>query len=303
MFFAVARKMPSQPTLRFPFALVLGAALYTHALENSGQQNDLGSIEWPCPGCMADEGGLSLLQHRSLKKSLPAEVDAPSMVGENRSLRILRQPPCKKAYKLKQFVSQAFSWCDPRSVPADRRVPKKLQGLFWMKDLPLPDVAMCLSTAEWNADKLEAKVSVWDHFQFLGDSWSNWFTIGSIYRMGMTYHITFTNSSLSEADIEPYSGGSPLQKIMGAGPMWMFRTMSEFPMVELPSASAPGDRWKRPSYGGISGTHVNTYYLWRVLDGDGVVQTEAANQMLSTLRRRPHDGDVVRWYDKINGKC
>jgi hypothetical protein len=54
-------------------------------------------------------------------------------------------PDCSQKISIVEAVDMLSKWCDPATVEEQFRAPEKLQGLFWMKGLPLDDVMVCLS--------------------------------------------------------------------------------------------------------------------------------------------------------------
>ena len=58
-------------------------------------------------------------------------------------------PECEEDLELKDFVERGKALCNPRHLPESLRPPKKVAGLYWLKGLPLPDVAACFSISAY----------------------------------------------------------------------------------------------------------------------------------------------------------
>jgi len=204
-------------------------------------------------------------------------------------------PPCVKKYKLREFVEGAKQWCDPNLVPEERRAPKKLQGLYWLKGLPLPDFAACLSTGTWDEATRTLVLSVWRDFIFAKEE-------SFPYALGFHYNITFIDSTLSEAMITPVSKGNDYQQALGTVPLQVFSQLAEFPMIEEPGSN--GEKWSRPSYFhiGPKKQFTNEYSLWRVMDGEKEINMASAELMYEMVGRM-HDGDETEAYHQYDKPC
>ncbi|CAK9083792.1 Putative O-acetyltransferase SAV0974 [Durusdinium trenchii] len=127
-------------------------------------------------------------------------------------------PTCEEDIELKDLVEKSKLLCNPRHVPENLRAPKKISGLYWLKGLPLPDVAACFSTGEWNQDTLTLKLTTWRDFYFKND-FAGRSLAGALYEASFAYLVKFKDDTLSEADITPTSSSrlwSPLTTAFGA---------------------------------------------------------------------------------------
>jgi len=207
-----------------------------------------------------------------------AQLAAQASTAASASASLLPLPPCKQHHMLSSFAEEASSWCDPLKVPAGKRAPAKLQGLFWLSGLPLPDVAACFSRGVWDKEERTLRVNVWSDFVFKDTTASEAFE-SLIFKADMHYLVRFSDDSLSNATIHPQGSGRLFNPVMGA-----FDVVSDFPMVEEKTES-PGERWHRPSYFGIGSNKAlaNSYTLVRVLDGGLSVIQKNADAMVGDL--------------------
>merc|ERR1740123_2358844 len=187
-------------------------------------------------------------------------------------------PKCAQRFHYSK-LTEAATWCDPKRVPEEQRVPEKLQGLFWLKDLSLPDVAACMSLAIWNKEDRTAIVTVWKDFVVM----DNLFGVpmfNQLRLLGLRYLFTF-DESLSIANIEPFGTG-----IFGYPSLKVFNAFSSFPMIEKPGGGGkPGDLWDRPSHFGVGGVRLasSSYQLVRIMDGKMTVLSDNVAEMNAAL--------------------
>eukprot|EP00928_Gymnodinium_smaydae_P062934 TRINITY_DN4665_c0_g2_i1.p1 TRINITY_DN4665_c0_g2~~TRINITY_DN4665_c0_g2_i1.p1 ORF type:complete len:263 (+),score=32.20 TRINITY_DN4665_c0_g2_i1:209-997(+) len=186
-------------------------------------------------------------------------------------------PGCSKAYSVNEFVSKVTRWCDPLRVPATIRAPEKLQGLFWLKDLPLPDVMACLSTGLWNQSSRTLTLRVWKDF-VVQDTLAGKALITGAHLTGISYAIKFHDDSLTNATIKPFASGTQEQKQLGFIPMKGFGLLWKFDLLEDQSAPS-GDRWSRPCKL-FKVLKVFTYDLWRLMDANHKVNPEHNEAMI-----------------------
>ncbi|CAK9083607.1 5-methyl-1-naphthoate 3-hydroxylase (Azinomycin biosynthesis protein B1) [Durusdinium trenchii] len=204
-------------------------------------------------------------------------------------------PTCEEDIELKDLVEKSKLLCNPRHVPENLRAPKKISGLYWLKGLPLPDVAACFSTGEWNQDTLTLKLTTWRDFYFKND-FAGRSLAGALYEASFAYLVKFKDDTLSEADITPTSSSrlwSPLTTAFGA--------ISSFPLIEVTGVT-PGTRFARPSYFGIADFKVltNEYEAWKILDADLHPVTENIQMMMKLLPRKIGDKHIVKFSE---GPC
>eukprot|EP00928_Gymnodinium_smaydae_P062939 TRINITY_DN4665_c0_g5_i2.p1 TRINITY_DN4665_c0_g5~~TRINITY_DN4665_c0_g5_i2.p1 ORF type:complete len:209 (+),score=7.09 TRINITY_DN4665_c0_g5_i2:23-628(+) len=157
------------------------------------------------------------------------------------------------------------------------RAPEKLQGLFFLKDLHLPDVMACLSTGVWNRSSRTLTLRVWKDF-VVQDTLAGKALIRGTYRQGMSYAIKFHDDSLTNATIKPFASGKRRQKLLGALPMKGFGFFWKFILTEDQTAP-PGDKWKRPSKL-LRVLKIYTYDLWRLMDGNHKLNPEHIHKMI-----------------------
>lgn len=203
--------------------------------------------------------------------------------------------PCEEDIELKDLVERGKAHCNPRHVPESLRAPKKISGLYWLKGLPLPDVAACFSTGEWDQSSLTLKLTVWRDFFFKND-FAGRSLAGALYEASFAYLVKFKDDTLSEADIAPVSSSrlfSPLVTAFGA--------ISSFPLIEATGVT-PGSRFARPSYFGIADYKVLTseYEAWKILDADLHPVPENIQMMMKLLPRKIGEKHIVKFSE---GPC
>lgn len=186
---------------------------------------------------------------------------------------------------LPDLIGDAHRWCRSDLVPEHLRVPERMRGLYWMKGLGLSDVAFCPSLAEWDAERLTARLPVWMTFvvgkqpeeeipQLILDTsgmGSRATLMGfALGKHPLIYHIQFLNSSLTEAIIVPSA--------------WLFRTISRHPMIQKDvtddgtfTADHPGDIFDRPSF--FFGRSFGSYEAVKVMYDDGTVKEDVVTAM------------------------
>lgn len=186
------------------------------------------------------------------------------------------------------LLETAHEWCRSDLVPEEKRVPEVLRGFYWMKDLPLTDIAFCPSLAEWNATTRTARMPVWASFVvgresheevpalILGVSGKGTLltTPGEKLMLGNTvliYSIQFTDDTFKKAIITP---NAPV-----------FNTVTTHHMTELDQtpdgrivSEKRGDIWDRPSWA-LGVISIKNYYAVRVMDDDGTIHEERAKMM------------------------
>lgn len=205
-------------------------------------------------------------------------------------------PPCSEKFELKDLVERAKSFCDTSLVPSESRPPKKISGLFWLKGLPLPDVAACFSTGRWDQDTLTLHLRVWTNF-LVKNAFDGKALIGAAYNGNMTYHVKFKDDTLSEADIKPSFDTHLMSE---KAYEWAFGKIAEFPLVELTGAGTPGSRWARPSYFGVADHKVlaNEYEAWRVLDADLQPVKENVEIMMKLLPKKIGTQEILHYSEE-----
>lgn len=228
----------------------------------------------------------------SCKLDVAGKCEAPrtGSVAREGGSRLL--PPCQEEYALEELVARAPEWCNSSLVPAEKRLPKKLQGLFWLKGLPLSDVAACFSTGTWDQETLTATLTVWRDFIWQ-DSLLTRTLVGTVYNAEFKYLIKFKDANLTDADIKPTGN------LLFSPVVTTFAKVAEFPFIESPGGK-PGDRWSRPSYFGIGDFKVltNEYEAWRVLDGDSQPVPEQVEHMEKLLGRKLRGSKILRFSDE-----
>lgn len=207
---------------------------------------------------------------------------------------------------LPDLVKEAHTWCNSDLVPADKRVPEFLRGLYWMKDLQLDDVAFCPSLGEWDPETRSAKLAVWTHFVFRkaeGDDVAELAKgaakVSFNWNKPLVYTITFTDDTFTTANIVT---NAPVMNF------WI-----KFPLQELQQtedgqvvSKKQGDVFDRPSFFGPNffGTgwfktdalsKDSRYYAVRVMDDDGTVHQDVYNLMKDAEKR--DTGAVFVRYD------
>lgn len=191
---------------------------------------------------------------------------------------------CKTIWRLDEFAKWAHSWCYPRH---GANIPKKLQGLFWLKDMKLEDVAVCLSLGTWDSHKRVLTLEVATSFVFK-NSWAGDRLAQSIGSVGMYYEFQFSDAGLTYADITPHGRG------IGKINMALMNAVTKFPLKEEASSHGSGDFWVRPSY--FEGIHTDTYYVWRILDSNFNVEWSRVRKMEEQIRQQ-WQGTLIRYHD------
>lgn len=191
---------------------------------------------------------------------------------------------------LPDFLANAHEWCNSNLVPADKRVPERFRGLYWMKDLTLSDVAFCPSLGEYDNATKTIRLSVWNMFVFgkqpneevakLAEEATAFLKVGG----PLVYSIVFTNRSFTAANI--YTSNS------------MLNTLINFPMYEIDETPdrtvkkvKDGDIFARPS--SIAGFSQATYYAVRIMEDDGSPNLERYNLMKE--QENPKGTTIVRY--------
>eukprot|EP00928_Gymnodinium_smaydae_P012812 TRINITY_DN14679_c0_g1_i2.p1 TRINITY_DN14679_c0_g1~~TRINITY_DN14679_c0_g1_i2.p1 ORF type:complete len:215 (-),score=13.39 TRINITY_DN14679_c0_g1_i2:143-787(-) len=202
------------------------------------------------------------------------------------------------------FVRKSTSWCDPNLVPVDRRAPKKLQGLFWLKGLPLSDIAACFSRGTWQNDTRTLTLHVYTDFLFC-DTPKGYKHVYHAYSANYGYSFTF-NSDLTFASIKAFSKS---RDAFMMNKVWRFEMVqsndSDGGLAEDKAGKADaGDKWRRPSFMRILNVKVHEYEAWRVLDGDLKVNEENANAMGKALQANlTAKGARLYWGTLSDGPC
>lgn len=175
-------------------------------------------------------------------------------------------------FTLDEFVDKAPEWCNVKRVPADKRAPTKLLGLFWMKDFILGDVAYCANLGRWDSSTRTLTVPIYESFVFWG---SHQGKIQQDNTKGVVHRFIFSSSKLDHAIIKP--GGGKEELDIGGLPtnklgMTLLGKISKMEMREEP-AEHPGDKWDRPNeltLGPIKKKgKLTNYKAWRLMDGKG----------------------------------
>jgi len=209
---------------------------------------------------------------------------------------LLPLPECEEDFELEELIERGRRLCNPRHRPEATRPPDKIAGLFWLKGLPLPDVAACFSTGEWDAATLTLKLTVWSDFYFKNDFMGR-SVAAALYQAGFYYVVKYKDEKLDEAEIKPASERPISSTVVSA-----FGAISDFPILEQKGLTTPGSRWTRPSYFGVSDYKVltNEYEAWKVLDADLNVVTENEQMMMKLLPRKIGEKRIVHF---SNGPC
>lgn len=187
---------------------------------------------------------------------------------------------CKtESSSIREFVESAREWCRSDKLPADKRIPEKMRGLYWLMDLNLQNFAFCTSIAEWDAETMEMTLVVWTHFTFYQKpevaydghmvpkmAWDDAFFKLSSSRQPLIYKMRFNSSDMSFATIIPNS--------------LVFHATNAFTLVELQQTDdglvksvEPGDIYDRPCYLFTESKNTNyfRYYAVRVLYDNGTI--------------------------------
>jgi len=211
---------------------------------------------------------------------------------------ILSLPQCEQDFDFSDLIDQAKTFCNPALVPDDKRVPKKVAGLYWLKGLPLPDVAACFSTGDWNPNTLTLTLSAWKDFLFM-NGFEGRSVASQLYKADLAYLVKFKDASLSAADITPTTTGYSFaySRITSA-----FGAIAAFPLIEISDARTPGSRYARPSYFGAADAKAltNEYEAWKILDGDLKPVTENVEMMMKLLLHNVRQHKTIRFFE---GPC
>lgn len=197
---------------------------------------------------------------------------------------------CKRlTFTMEEMVSKAAEWCDVKRLPEKLRPPKKLQGLFWMKDYIASDIAFCGSLGRWDEKKLMLTVPIAEAFMFFNNPRGKTFQSNG---KGVVHNFIFTSDKLDYARVKPGpgSGGLPTNK-MG---MTMFGVFGDFGFKELP-ADNPGDLWDRTNSFGkghlkIKDTKVSSYTAVRLIDGDQNQVKKSIDMLMKAKKKGLKDG-------------
>jgi len=214
----------------------------------------------------------------------------------------------KGAGSLADIVETAHEWCRADLVPEDKRVPEFLRGLYWMKDLELPDVAFCPSLGEWEGrgggKGGTLKLAVWTHFVFRKEA--SEVVAGLAQKAAklpfpisgpLIYTIDFPDDSFTHASI--YTNSVLINRFI------------KFPLEELPQtedgkvvSQKKGDVWNRPSFFGFGiftdwlkfENSASRYYAVRVMDDDGTINQGTYSMMKKAeMSQTKEGGSFVRY--------
>jgi len=190
------------------------------------------------------------------------------------------------------LADNAYSWCDSRFVPEEKRVPPQLRGLYWMYNLTIDDVAFCTSLAEWDEKTLTARLAVWTHFVIrkkpeekvphLSETVAKLPVVGG----PLIYTLAFTDATYTSASITTN--------------LRLANALINFPLTELDETPGgevkreqPGDIFDRPSFFfGVQAKKAR-YYAVRIMDDAGNVHRERYNLMKE--KEAVYGGTLMRY--------
>lgn len=234
----------------------------------------------------------------------PLEAESELELEVNRTDGLV-WPDCSKAYGLTEFMKKAGAWCNPNLVAPEKRVPHKLQGLYWIKGSWTDDVAVCFSTGEWDATQRKLKLVVFKDFLFV----NRLLTTSSVlsgkamawaaYTARWEYHITFKDDSLTAADWVPKAGGGTITNMGSKVTSLLLNWFTGYKVVQDDSV-APGERWTRPSNVGMWPISLSTgeLNLWRVMDGGLTINQQWADLMFRYIYDAANGNGLIRYFDK-----
>lgn len=174
---------------------------------------------------------------------------------------------------LPDFAATALQWCNSKLVPKDKLVPESLRGLYWMKGSNPTDVAFCTTRAEWDAEKLTAKLSPWTDFVWRKRDDevvpAALMTKSHQSKFGSVYTMQFSNESLTYANITANVGA--------------INWFVNFPLMEVQQtddgrvvSTKKGDLFARPS--SVMGKRIAKYFAVRIVDDDGDINQDWYDQ-------------------------
>lgn len=175
-------------------------------------------------------------------------------------------------YALEEIIPKAHEWCTLDRVPAEQRAPKKLQGLFWMKDYDIAsDIVYCANLGRWDPQALVLSVPIFEAFMFFNNPRGNTMLANT---KGVVHNFKFNSPKLDFALVKPGKatgelklGGSPINH---AG-MTMLGKIGDFEFKEV-AGDSPGDKWERNNkFFSVVKSKLTNYKAWRIMDGNGKI--------------------------------
>lgn len=204
---------------------------------------------------------------------------------------------------LPDLAETAHTWCNSDRVPAEKRVPPFLRGLYWLKGYgDFSAIAFCTSLAQWDPETNTALLAPWMSWvnQRL---WDDAVPPGSFYDFagvavpekdpvtGMAHNYDASATPLGKTDVYELSFdvSNPDEikadiQFTSSENTWM-NWITTLPLNELESTAdgavhreRSGDIWDRPSY--LLGlVNVHQYQPVRIVDDDGVIHRERYDLM------------------------
>jgi len=221
---------------------------------------------------------------------------------------------------LPDLAETAYSWCNPNRVPAHKRIPEFLQGLFWLKDYgDFSAIAFCTSLAEWDNETHTALLSpwmtwveqrLWDDGMPPQELYKTAGTFGPEKPEGQWRHPDydgvqeFPSPLLYELAFEmPDDPDEHHRADVGFthSSRRIINWLARLPLNEIqqtPDGSVtrerPGDIWSRPSllFGMVNLHH---YYPVRIMDGEGNIHRERYELMKNSYVQRNATFTYCEW--------
>lgn len=187
----------------------------------------------------------------------------PSAAGQDDAIdsKLFDARSCESlTFTASELIMEASKWCNLTRLPPGTMPPKKLQGLFWMKDYMGSDVAYCGNLGRWNPDTLTLTLPITEAFVFYNNPAGK---LVQTQSKGVNHRFFFSSDKLNSARVipGPGAGGAPHNKVM----MTTFGHLGEFALEE--DGDTNGTHWKRTNkFGGVEGA-LSKYTVVKLLDG------------------------------------
>lgn len=229
-------------------------------------------------------------------------------------------PPCYQALRPEDLMN--ISWCDPKYTKSP--VPKKLQGLYWMKwaheERRIEDVAVCLSLGEWDASKKTMHFPQNYKQFFFKDSPKANALVSTNQLTGMRYDFIFEEDVLDDGS----RGSRSKIDILGKGPggtaTWdaiQLTTTAHMPRsgdtspMELNEVTGEGFENKPPGEAWYRRTYIddpfqpeikfNEYKWVKIMDGDMNLRHDTIKEMLDYFSAN-NVTTIMHYWDKCPGR-
>lgn len=235
--------------------------------------------------CSPNWDSSSLLQHHSHAGHSQAQAAPSSSRKATARVNSRGEHPCQ-TFNASTVTEESIAWCDPSLVPADKRVPEKLQGFFYMSGLDNGEKFLCLSLGTWN--EAERALTVESHpAELWGTGQEAKLTLAILPLLSSNDKLvfTFSDDSLTEAVIstvfvDDASGAGAFS--LGGLAQTLFNKLMTMTYILNQDAQPLGSVWKRNTvFLNLIPVPDLIYNFVRIFDGQGVIDAKANSDMIS----------------------